>query len=680
VTAAQSATATPRPARRRILFGALAAGALFAAAYSNSLRNGFHFDDIHVLEQNLFVRDLSNIPHFFTDARTFSSLPANAVYRPLVSTTLAIDYRIAGGLNPIPFHVTQLLLFAVLGAMLVAFYRRILNTTDATLPLDGIALVAAALFCVHTANTQTGNYISARSELLAALGVVGAFLVYLRWPGLRRTYVYLLPMVVGALAKNLAVTFAPLFLAYKLLFEEQLSFGDVFSRRAWPRTRAALLSCVPAFVVAAALFVGIERMSAAGQSYGGGTRTAYLATQAWVWVRYVGLFFFPIGLTADTDLKLFTAPDVRTIAGVCVLAASIAIAYWASRTRERRPIAFGILWFWIALGPTSSIFPLAEVTNDHRVFLPYIGLTLSVLWLAATTLLASGATAVRQRVFFAAASLVLLTHTLATYRRNRVWRDDETLWGDVARKSPNNGRGVMNYGISQMRVGRLTEARDLFLRAKALSPNYSYVDVNLGIVSAALGDQNAADSHFQRALAIEPDQPVVHRHFGYWLLKQGRGPEALLQLRTLVGLAPGDGEARDRLMQLYAALDDSSSLRALARETAALSPSDSIARAYVSGDVPMRPQTDDSNAWFLLGWSLTQSERHVEAAQAYRVAIARDSNNASAWNNLGWTLGKLGFYANAVHPLEMALRLQPRYQLARNNLAWVRDAARSRGS
>src|ERR1041384_6967593 len=87
----------------------------FVAAYSNSLHNAFSFDDIHVVQQNLFIRDLANIPRFFADARTFSSLPQNATYRPLVSTTLAIDYAIAHGLSPVAYHVTQLVLLALVG-------------------------------------------------------------------------------------------------------------------------------------------------------------------------------------------------------------------------------------------------------------------------------------------------------------------------------------------------------------------------------------------------------------------------------------------------------------------------------------------------------------------------------------------------------------------------------------
>ena len=55
----------------------------------------------------MFIRDVRNIPRFFVDASTFSSLPSHQSYRPLLTTTLAIDDAIGGGLNPTAFHMTS---------------------------------------------------------------------------------------------------------------------------------------------------------------------------------------------------------------------------------------------------------------------------------------------------------------------------------------------------------------------------------------------------------------------------------------------------------------------------------------------------------------------------------------------------------------------------------------------
>src|SRR5437899_1859234 len=39
--------------------------------YANHFDNGFHFDDFHTVTGNPSIRDLHNIPRFFTDPATF---------------------------------------------------------------------------------------------------------------------------------------------------------------------------------------------------------------------------------------------------------------------------------------------------------------------------------------------------------------------------------------------------------------------------------------------------------------------------------------------------------------------------------------------------------------------------------------------------------------------------------
>src|SRR4051812_31721227 len=97
------------------------------AAYANHFHNSFHFDDAHTIVTNAAIQELRNIPQFFRDATTFSSLPSNQSYRPLVSTLLAIDYRLGGGLNPSWFHVSIFALFVALTLLLAFVVHRLLD-------------------------------------------------------------------------------------------------------------------------------------------------------------------------------------------------------------------------------------------------------------------------------------------------------------------------------------------------------------------------------------------------------------------------------------------------------------------------------------------------------------------------------------------------------------------------
>lgn len=437
----------------------LGALVLVWGAYANSFQNAFHFDDSHVIETNLYIQSLGNIPLFFTDARTFSSLPTNATYRPLVTASLAFDYWRGGGLDPWQFHLSQFVMLLLLSLMLFCFFLSVMDRAEAHWWNRYVALLSTLLFAVHTVNTETVNYISARSELLAAMGVVGAFLVYLFLPRWRWTYLYILPMLAGALAKSSAVMFAPLFLVYVLLYEHRFAPSVLFSSHGWRSVWAALRVSSPVLLLGIAMFMFVESMNAPTASYAGGGRWEYLLTQAFVWLHYGRLFFLPLGLTADTDMPLISAwYDTRVAAGVLFLVVLLCLLWRTSQTRASRPVAFGLAWFALALMPTASVFPLAEVSNEHRVFMPYMGLTLALIWGFALQTHYWCTTWPRFRPALlrgacAVAVLIVCGHAVGTYHRNRVWRSEETLWGDVVQKSPTNGRAWMNYGLSPIKFG-----------------------------------------------------------------------------------------------------------------------------------------------------------------------------------------------------------------------------------
>lgn len=650
---------------------------LLIAAYANHFHNAFHFDDSHYIEQNLYLRSLRNVPVFFVDARTLSSLPTNAVYRPLLSVTFALDYWLRGTLDPWQFHVTQFVLLVLLGMGLVGLFRRLMDLAVVHWWNRYVALVAAVWFCVHTANTETMNYLSARSDLLSTLAVIGAFLLYVYLPHWRRYHLYVLPMVLGAFVKTPAVIFAPLLLAFKLLFEQHLSCAEICSPRAWPRVRAAIQGTLPAGVVGLVLFVCIESMNQSSVNYGGGPRLQYLWTQSFVWLHYVRLFFLPLGLTADTDWTLVPHwYDTRVLTGLVVLTLLGRCVWVWTRTPAMRPVAYGLMWFGLALLPASSLFPLAEVVNEHRLFFPYIGLALAVVWWLALHLQHWLATRSRRRLLGLALAcavtvLVLGGHAVGTHQRNTVWRSEATLWRDVVEKSPSNGRAWMNYGLTYMAQGQFVEAKSLFERAQLSTPHYAFLATNLGLVHAQLGEPAVAEQHLRRALQLQPDFVEGHYFYARWLMDQGRAREALPHLQRAMALSPGWLAARTLLTHLYVATGAAADVTTLLRETLAIAPTDPVALAYAPGESARKVPTASVPDYYNRGVALTHTGRHLDAALMYRRALQVDPASAAAYNNLGWSLAQLGLYQEAMPAFAQALHFLPDFALARNNLAWV---------
>jgi tetratricopeptide (TPR) repeat protein len=608
--------------------------AALAAAYANHFHNSFHFDDAHTIENNAAIRELHNIPLFFRDASTFSSLPSNQSYRPLVSTLLAIDYQLGGGLHPFWFHLSIFALFVALTLLLAFFIYRLINQS-ADVPRYGwIALVAAAWYGLHPANADTVNYIIASSEVISTLGVIASFAVYLAFPRLRRFYIYVLPAAIAILAKPPAAIFAVLFAVYRLLFPDK--------DNKW-HLRTYLSNVAPAFLICAAMLLFVQHMTPHSWIAGAANARNYLITQPYVALLYVKTFFWPSGLSADYDLDPFaTTDDPRFWAGFVSVILFTVCAVTGAVFKKTRVIGFGLLWFLVAL-LTTSLLPLAEVMNDHRTFLPYVGLVIAMA--GAVLLLVNREVPYSlpaRIVALGAVALFLCANGYATFQRNRVWKSEETLWRDVVIKSPRNGRGLMNYGNTLMAKGNYKGALDHFHRAQQFTPQYSVLLINLAIAENATKQSSQAEQHFKEALRLAPSNPDSYTYYARYLLTHSRADEARAFLQSALELSPTDMTARDLL-------------------------------AGADSQASNQPAPQTPEYYLDLSLQFYREESYVESIVACRRALDLRPGYAEAWNNICAAYNKLGRYGEAAAACEQALLYKPDFELARNNLQYARE-------
>ena len=524
-----------------VLGGALLLLAILAA-YANHFHNSFHRDDGHTIITNASIRELRNIPLFFRDATTFSSLPSNQSYRPLVSTLVAIDYQLAHGLEPFWFHLSIFALFIALTLLLASVIYHLLERNGASSPNRWIALAAAAWYALDPANADTINYIIASADVISALGVIASFAVYFAFPRLRPYYLYVLPSAIAMLAKPTAAIFAVLFAVFRLLFPDPAAAG----RR--PRARVWFEEVVPPFVICGALVRFVQYMTPPSWTAGAVNAQNYLITQPYVALLYFKTFFWPTGLSVDYDLHPFvTTGDARFWIGLVFAVFISAAAIVSAVSKKTRVIGFGLLWFLIALLPT-SLFPLAEVMNDHRTFLPYIGLVIAMAGAAALLV----ARLDRQRSWrkiaaTCAVALFLCANAYATFQRNKVWKTDETLWHDIVLKNPRNGIGLTAYGRTLLEKGDFAGALDYLHRAQQLMPQYPELLINLALAESVIEQSAAAEQHFKEALRLAPSFPRSYTHYARYLLSQSRRDEARALLHSALELASTDVTARELL-------------------------------------------------------------------------------------------------------------------------------------
>jgi tetratricopeptide (TPR) repeat protein len=648
------------------------------AAYSNHFYNSFHFDDSHTIVNNSFIRSIRNIPLFFTDATTFSSLPANQSYRPLVVASLALDYFMGNG-NIFFFHLSTFVLFLLQGALMYMLYAGIYNRSEQGTANRFVALAAVAWYLLHPANAETINYVIARSDSLSTLFIILAFAMYLYWDPGKRLHLYLIPFALACLAKPVGAMFAPLLLVYIYLFEENKG-----PRMA--RIGAALKKAAPALIACLLLLVFIKKMDPPTWRAGGASPFHYIITQPYVVLHYFTTFFAPLGLSADTDwTTLPSMLDIRFLTGSLFLAGLLATALATARTERLRPISFGILWFLISLLPTSLI-PLAEVMNDHRLFLPYVGLTMGVCWALHLLLDKLKSSFPSERTFNrTVAALIIIALSIYAYgvrERNKVWLSDETLWFDVTKKSPKNGRGLMNYGLTLMARADYAGAERYFTDALRLTPNYSYLHTNMGIVAQSTGRPGDAERYFRNSISLDPNNPSPYYYYGVFLRGQNRPLEAVRNFIKALELAPAHLDARHALMSMYFERNETDKLRELAEQTLLIVNNDREAAAYLDAmskgasvldlaeESVRRNRTPES----LLNLSLVyyKARQYRKSIEAAREALKLRPDYDLAYNNICAAYNELGQWDKAIKAGERAVRLNPNNQLAVNNLKAAR--------
>ena len=667
------------------------------AAYANHFQNDFHFDDSHAIVDNPFIREIRNVPRFFTDTRLSSTLPDHAMYRPVVTSSLALDYWLGRGLHPFYFHLSSFLWFSLLLILIFFLFRRLMDAADPAPSNLWIAALAAACYGLHPVIAETVNYIIQRADLYCTVVVVASILWFAARPAQRRLGLYLIPAAFAILSKAPALIFPAILFVYVFLFESEAE-GSA-------RWKASLGVCLPALFFAAGLAMLSSYMTPPAFNTGAISGSLYRITQPYIAVHYFKSFFLPTELSADTDWGYVSgALSTDAVIGYAFVLGLIGLAVWTARRREMRPISFGLWWFLLALLPTAMV-PLAEVLNDHRMFFPFVGLSLAVFWSLRLAFVHAGFPARRRWVqaALAAAAVLLIVEGAAAHIRNRVWHSEESLWRDVTEKSPHNGRGLMNYGLIFLNRGDFNQALGYFDKALAYTPNYFALEINLGVANAALRRDPIAEFHFRRAETLAPDSPEPYYFYGRWLGSVGRNPEAATQLEVAVRKNPLGIEARDLLMNVYAAQRNWPAVDRQAQETLLVAPKDVTARNFLNNQADRAaalpppvfpvaqaappplpppaavkaattnapPKPGSADAMLILSDAAFQAGRYSEAVLAAKRALALRPDFPEAYNNLSAAYNALHQWDEGIQNAMQAVRLRPDYQLAKNNLQWA---------
>lgn len=336
-------------------------------AYSTSMIGSFHFDDYSSIIYNYQIKNLWSA---FLDIfrNIFSS-------RRFVYFTFAINYKL-GGLNPIGYHIVNFIIHFFSALFVYLISKNIISKTKLKSYVDEMAFFISAIFIAHPIATQAVTYVTQRLESMASMFFLGSFYFYLKYKDtVKIKYViYSAIMIIfGSRCKEIVVTLGGIILIYEVIFG---NIKKLKKRDIGVFLLISSLALIPFWIrvykaVAIENIPVIKTFDLRQEHKNTMTREDYMRTEINVVRTYLRLMILPIRQSLDYDYKIQKNMDLITWLSLILHIGLISFAIY--NIKRNKFYAFGILWFYIVLIPTSTIIPIEDVIYEHRVYLPSAG-------------------------------------------------------------------------------------------------------------------------------------------------------------------------------------------------------------------------------------------------------------------------------------------------------------------
>ena len=634
--------------------------------YFNSLHGAFQFDDRNLLTKK-WISDLDSF-----DANVELS---SIVTRPMLLWSFAANNHLDDK-NTFGFHLVNLTLHILVTLLIFTVLIRIkkviskgyisqyqanhklVHKTTGTL---FIPFSTTLIFALHPINTDAVTYISSRSSLLATFFYLLTIHFFVETLIPSRTVKNRLSLalltILGtylALASKLIAITLPVIILFLFLVHHVPKYFPDSAQYFRITTMLWFFGCGGIVLVTVAYLSNLLYLpkDQGFELYGG---VPYLLVQFKVIIfYYLTKFVFPFNLNVDSG---FPFTDFATDLGISfsifiVVSIIISVLKWGNIWTK-----LGIIWFFLSLSPTSSIVPLNDLAVEHRMYLPMsLGLCLVTGWMLSCF---------KRNIQIFSLILIVLSFSMLTAQRNKVWINEITLWSDSIIKNPNSPRVHNNLGKAYYEAGQLKNAR-FHLETSVFSiPRYVKSQFNVDNLKSIVEEKRINSDKFQKnnlannkEISIKADFAEPHYNLASVYLDLGQLDAAEFQYRAAIKLNPSYYEAEFGL----GSVKNKKNEYGLAIEH------------FIKSIDLMREETGQSDyalGRLNLGEVYGKTQRYNKAIIELNRAIEADSSMFIAHYNLGTAYMLRDSLDKAENSLKDCLALKPNYEPALFNLARV---------
>ncbi|OGU16336.1 MAG: hypothetical protein A2076_02840 [Geobacteraceae bacterium GWC2_53_11] len=516
---------------------ALAVACICMLVYLPSLTCGFvNFDDPEYVLNNSAIRQLNG--DFFASVFTQVHI---VWWMPLTWISLALDYHF-WGLNPLGYHLTNILLHAVNAGLVVFIADRLLtgmgrgnSSQTGSYTYPATLLLAGLLWGIHPLRVESVTWVTERKDVLNGLFTLGSLLFYLcyarkkgRGEAAGRDYCFSLVLFgLSLMAKSVSVV-----LPLMLLVADWYPFGRLRRGSILP----LLVEKIPFFAMSAAMTVVTFYLTSRSNyrvSFEYFPLSQRIAVSGNALFEYLRLLLVPVGIS---PLHLIAEPIPFRYTVTTIISAGICVGVYTLRKQRLIPALW--LCFLLPLLPVLAFFQNGDQAFASRfTYLPSVAPSIAAAALIAggyTKLTAAGNRYARILVALCAAGLLI--YATMTVRLIGFWKDTATFWTRAIDLEPsaifykergkfyysqgNHDAAVADYtaaikgatGYLRVNVfnlyilrgeafhaaGRFAEAVDDYTAAIGMYPHPAYYRVR-GLALKSLGKMREAEEDFSRA-------------------------------------------------------------------------------------------------------------------------------------------------------------------------------------
>ena len=461
---------------------------------------------------------------------------------PVTWISFGVDYLL-WGMNPLGYHLTNVLLHATTSAVFCLVALRLLRAAtgsrESALRLG--ALAAGLFFAIHPLRVESVAWATERRDVLSGLWFLLTILTYLQAAGSdgarRRGWLAgsVACFVLAAMSKAIVMTLPVLLMVLDVYPLRRLPI----QWREWtaPASRSMWIEKIP--------YVGVGIASAiianhALHAYGdmladiplaNRVAVAFYGLAFYVWKTFIPVLIAPM-YQPPAHLDPLDGPMLASAAGVIGLTG--ALLYF----RRRWPAGLAVWAAYVTLvAPVSGIIQSGpQLVAARYSYLSCLGLALLVGG-AISRLARLTAERARMRPWALALLAVVgggyVGLALLSWQLTWVWRDAETLWTYAVSLEPASPLAHGNLGFAYLNLGRLSEAERETRTALRLAPEWE------------LGQQNLAAVLARQERFVEAGE--ARAQLGYLLLKHRKYDAAVALFQKEVDVRPGDAAAHNNL-------------------------------------------------------------------------------------------------------------------------------------